>query len=33
MKKTYVNIEYSTLLEPTGDPFIDSGGYVLKGTN
>ena len=30
MKKTCTNIDYKVLLEPTGDPFVDSGGYVLK---
>lgn len=30
MKQTYTNIDYEALLSPTGDPFIDSGGYALK---
>lgn len=30
MKKTYTNIDYDVLLSPTGEPFVDSGGYALK---
>lgn len=30
MKETFTNVDYNALLIPTGEPFIDSGGYVLK---
>lgn len=30
MKKTYKNIDYEWLTKPTGDPFVDAGGYALE---
>lgn len=30
MKKVYTSIDYEILLSPTGEPFVDTGGYVLK---
>lgn len=30
MKKTYKNVDYDWLIRPTGDPFVDAGGYALK---
>ncbi len=29
MKKTYNTIDYEWLTRPTGDPFVDAGGYAL----
>lgn len=30
MKETYNTIDYNWLIQPTGDPFTDVGGYVIK---
>ena len=30
MKETYKNLNYNKLWNPTGDPFVDAGGYALK---
>lgn len=30
MKEAYLNLDYEVLLSPTGEPFVDSGGYALK---
>lgn len=30
MKETYPNIRYDKLWNPSGDPFVDAGGYALK---
>lgn len=30
MKETYKNIHYDKLWSPSGDPFVDAGGYALK---
>jgi CRISPR-associated protein Cst1 len=30
MKQTYNSIDYEWLTQPTGDPFADIGGYVIK---
>jgi CRISPR-associated protein Cst1 len=30
MKQTYKNVDYDWLTKPTGDPFIDAGGYALE---
>ena len=30
MKETYKNIQYDKLWCPSGDPFVDAGGYALK---
>lgn len=30
MKKTYDTINYEWLTRPTGDPFVDAGGYALE---
>lgn len=30
MNKTYDNIDYVWLTRPTGDPFVDAGGYTLE---
>jgi CRISPR-associated protein Cst1 len=30
MKKTYKTIDYDWLTRPTGDPFADTGGYVIQ---
>ena len=30
MKETYPNIRYDKLWSPSGDPFVDAGGYALK---
>jgi CRISPR-associated protein Cst1 len=30
MKKNYSTIDYEWLTKPTGDPFADAGGYVIK---
>ena len=30
MNQQIVNIDYKWLMEPTGDPFADVGGYALK---
>lgn len=30
MKERYKNIHYDKLWSPSGDPFVDAGGYVLK---
>ena len=30
MKETYTTIDYDWLTRPTGDPFADVGGYVIK---
>ncbi len=30
MKKTYDSIDYEWITRPTGDPFVDAGGYALE---
>lgn len=30
MKETYKNVDYEWLIRPTGDPFVDAGGYALE---
>jgi CRISPR-associated protein Cst1 len=30
MKQTYKNVDYNWLIKPTGDPFVDAGGYALE---
>lgn len=30
MKETYKNVNYELLTKPSGDPFVDAGGYALK---
>lgn len=30
MKETYKNVNYELLTRPSGDPFVDAGGYALK---
>jgi len=30
MKETYRNVDYKSLFEMTGDPFVDAGGFALE---
>lgn len=30
MKQDIKNIDYEWLFKPTGDPFVDAGGYALE---
>ncbi len=30
MKETYKNVDYKSLFEMTGDPFVDAGGFALE---
>ena len=30
MKQDIQNIDYEWLVKPTGDPFVDAGGYALE---